>query len=317
MTSEEPTCVICFKSECTFGKLSCSHEFCTDCIEKINVGNNISCPLCRSVTASTIFSNSQLLDNSLKCDKCIRENAIIGCRTCMANLCYLCWNSVHSFGNLLFHKKTTVVKIWIDTKCHIPDHSMFDANIYCSSHKTTICCMCFEHEHRSCKIESIRSYNQTKRSEAEEQLTFIRSKINLLSDQIKKYKSFIKIKALNDQIEKKITEYHDQLVSIKEQLLHKAEAYYADVQDHINQIETVLNKYKADEALILEELNNMGDHLPITVDIKINNDDPEIQLENKLHIKFKPLDMDSLIAVDTYKYCQGTNSYILNENLVS
>jgi len=108
------TCPVCYELYKKPKYLPCYHSYCEECLVKLVVQSNITCPECRKTSGvpsggveklpNNFFINRLLDEVALKrkvegeeearCDLCIREDAVeVLCLDCSAFLCSFCVNN--------------------------------------------------------------------------------------------------------------------------------------------------------------------------------------------------------------------------------
>ena len=170
------SCPVCFEHYRDPRSLKCPHQFCLECLEKIEAtrpNGQITCPTCRAVTPLTpgsqvrdlpkpILANElqelvkQLMEpnqkeKSYKCDNCERGNvlATIHCFGCHENLYDQCY-AEHQEVPLLANHKIAPISDMVCCSSHSAEITS-----YCTDCAVGICNLCARKQYRRHKMEDI------------------------------------------------------------------------------------------------------------------------------------------------------------------
>ena len=236
------TCPICYELYKKPKYLSCYHSYCEECLVKLVVQSNITCPECRKTSVvpsggvqqlpNNFFINRLLDEIALKrkvegeeeakCDQCVREDPVeVLCLDCGIFLCNYCYGH-HKYSkeyqnhnmmplNELRPKKEEVV-IKPKAKYAMCQKHELELNFYCETCDQLVCQYCimkdhFKHDHDTVKEMAVKHRKELDKimepvEKMSEGLSVACKKVNNMRD---------KIGAQADDIDKEIDRYYEEL----------------------------------------------------------------------------------------------------------
>ena len=236
------TCPICYELYKKSKYLPCHHSYCEECLVKLVVQSNITCPECRKTSViptggvkqlpSNFFIN-RLLDEvalkckvegeqEVKCDLCVRGGTVkILCLDCGAFLCAHCYDN-HKYSNeyqnhnmialneLRSKKKGITIKP--KSKVALCQEHELELNFYCETCDKLVCQYCIMKNHLKHDHDTVKKMAVKHRKELDKVMEPVEKMIEELSVACKKVdKTRHQIELQTDDIDKEIDVYYEEL----------------------------------------------------------------------------------------------------------
>ena len=236
------SCPICYELYKKPKYLQCYHSYCEECLVKLVVQSNITCPECRKTSVVTSGGVKQLPNNffinrlldeialkrkvegeeEAKCDLCVRGDTVeVLCLDCGALLCGRCFDN-HKYSkeyqnhnmmplNEVRSKKEGITIKPKSNSVLCQEHEL-ELNFYCETCDQLVCQYCimkdhFKHDHDTVKKMAIKH-----RKELDKMMEPVEKMIEGLSVACKKVSNTRnKIGAQADDIDKEIDRYYEEL----------------------------------------------------------------------------------------------------------
>ena len=236
------SCPICYELYKKPKYLPCYHSYCEECLVKLVVQSNITCPECRKTSVvpsggvkqlpNNFFINRLLDEIALrrkvegeeeaKCDLCVRGDTVeVLCLDCGALLCGRCFDN-HKYSkeyqnhnmmplNEVRSKKEGITIKPKSNSVLCQEHEL-ELNFYCETCDHLVCQYCimkdhFKHDHDTVKKMAIKH-----RKELDKMMEPVEKMIEGLSVACKKVSNTRnKIGAQADDIDKEIDRYYEEL----------------------------------------------------------------------------------------------------------
>ena len=236
------TCPVCYELYKKPKYLPCYHSYYEECLVKLVVLSNITCPECRKTSGvpsggvkklPSNFLINRLLDEvalkrkvegeeEARCDLCVREDTVeVLCLDCSAFLCSFCVNN-HKYSrdwkehNLIplddLRSKKKEVAIKTKAKYAMCQKHELELNFYCDTCDHLVCHYCIMKDHLKHDHDTVKEMAVKHRKELDkimepvgkmiEGLSVVRKKVSNMRD---------KIEAQADNIDKEIDRYYDEL----------------------------------------------------------------------------------------------------------
>ena len=236
------TCPICYELYKYPKYLPCHHSYCEECLVKLVVQSNITCPECRKTSfvpsggvkrlPNNFFINRLLDDVALKrkvegeeeakCDHCTREDlAEVLCLDCGTFLCNYCYG-YHKYSkeyqnhnmmplNELQSKKKDIIIKPKPKFALCPKHEL-ELNFYCETCDQLVCHYCIMKDHLKHDHDTVKEMATKHRKELNKIMEPVEKMIEGLSVAHKKVSNTgDKIGAQADDIDKEIDRYYEEL----------------------------------------------------------------------------------------------------------
>ena len=236
------SCPICYELYKKPKYLPCYHSYCEDCLVKLVVQSNITCPECRktSVVSSggvkqlpNNFFINRLLDEvalkrkvegeeEAKCDHCTRENpAEVLCLDCTTLLCNYCYG-YHKYSkeyqnhNMMplneVRSKKEGITIRPKSKFALCSKHELELIFYCDTCDQLVCQYCIMKDHLKHDHDTVKEMATKHRKELDKIMEPVEKMIEGLSVVCKKVSNMRdKIGAQTDDIDKEIDRYYEEL----------------------------------------------------------------------------------------------------------
>ena len=236
------SCPICYELYKKPKYLPCYHSYCEECLVKLVVQSNITCPECRKTIAvpsggvhklpNNFFINRLLDEVALKrkvegeeeakCDLCVRGDAVeVLCLDCGAFLCSRCVdNHKHSKDwqnhNLMplndLRSKKEEVAIKPKAKYAMCQKHELELNFYCETCDQLVCHYCIMKDHLKHDHDTVKEMAIKHRKELDKIMEPVEKMIEGFSVACKKVSNTRdKIGAQADHIDKEIDRYYEEL----------------------------------------------------------------------------------------------------------
>ena len=236
------SCPICYEPYKKPKYLPCYHSYCEECLVKLVVQSNITCPECRKTTVvpsggvhklpNNFFINRLLDEVALKrkvegeeeakCDLCVRGDAVeVLCLDCSAFLCSRCVdNHKHSKDwqnhNLMplndLQSKKEEVAIKPKAKYAMCQKHELELNFYCETCDQLVCHYCIMKDHLKHDHDTVKEMAIKHRKELDKIMEPVEKMIEGFSLACKKVSNMRdKIGAQADHIDKEIDRYYEEL----------------------------------------------------------------------------------------------------------
>ena len=236
------TCPICYEFYKKPKYLPCYHSYCEECLVKLVVQSNITCPECRKTSVipsrgvkqlpNNFFINRLLDEVALKrkvegeeeakCDLCFRGDAVeVLCLDCGAFLCSRCFDN-HKYSKeyhkhnmmplneLRFKKEGITIKP--KSKFALCQEHELELNFYCETCDQLVCQYCIMKDHLKHDHDTVKKVATKHRKELDKIMEPVDKMIKGLSVARRKVSNTSdKIGAQADEIDKKIDSYYEEL----------------------------------------------------------------------------------------------------------
>ena len=236
------TCPICYELYKKPKYLPCYHSYCEECLVKLAVQSNITCPECRKTSVvpnggvkqlpNNFFIN-RLLDEvalkrkvegeeEVKCDLCVRGDAVeVLCLDCGAFLCSRCFDN-HKYSkeyqnhNMMplneLRSKKEGITIKPKSKFALCQEHELELNFYCETCDQLVCQYCIMKDHLKHDHDTVKKMAIKQRKELDKIMEPVEKMIEGLSVARKKASNMRdKIGAQADEIDKEIDGYYEEL----------------------------------------------------------------------------------------------------------
>uniref|UniRef100_A0A3Q2YC57 Tripartite motif containing 25 n=1 Tax=Hippocampus comes TaxID=109280 RepID=A0A3Q2YC57_HIPCM len=198
---DELTCSICL---CTFDcpvTTPCGHNFCQQCLLS-TWKETYSCPQCRAhysikpelkkntvlsavvdtfklrstdvSVAETAKSEAGWGAAAIRCDTCMKAEAVNTCLTCMASYCAEHLRPHRDSPVFRVHQLTEPVGDLLERIC--PDHQKL-TELFCTQHDRLICTLCLQQAHKTCNFIQPEKQRAKQKSNFSEKLDLVNKKI--------------------------------------------------------------------------------------------------------------------------------------------
>ena len=236
------TCPICYELYKKPKYLPCYHSYCEECLVKLVVQFNITCPECRKTSdvpsggveklPNNFFINRLLDEVALKrkvegeeeakCDQCVREDpAEALCLDCGIFLCNHCYGH-HKYSkeyqshNMMplneLQSKKEKIAIKPKAKYAVCQKHELELNFYCETCDQLVCHYCIMKDHLKHDHDTVKEMAVKHRNELDKIMEPVGKMIKGLSVACKKVSNTRdKIGAQADDIDKEIDRYYDEL----------------------------------------------------------------------------------------------------------
>ena len=283
------TCPICYQLFNNPKYLPCHHSYCEQCLEKMQVQNEIICPECRKEAAvppggvkdlpNNFFINRMVDElvlkrkvegeEEVKCDECDEDDPVVAyCPECNMFFCQTC-NESHKrskrfrgHGIVPLTELRSNKSIPLEAKIKLPLCKEHDEQLkyYCETCEQLICMYCTVKEHNGHDHDTVKKMATKHRNELKDVTAPVDKMIRDLSeayDNIDKMKK--KIRQRSDEVDKKIDQHYNELV---QKLMKQKEQVKQQAHDAVSQKEKALTvqleevEYAQAEVLSMKELKD-------------------------------------------------------------
>ena len=236
------TCPICYELYKKPKYLPCYHSYCEECLVKLVVQSNITCPECRKTSVAPSGGVKQLPNNffinrlldevalkrkvegeeEAKCDQCTRSDPVQAlCLDCGEFLCNHCFEH-HKYSkeyqnhnmmplNELRSKKEDIT-ITPKSKFALCQEHELELNFYCETCDQLVCQYCIMKEHFNHDHDTVKKMASKHRKELDKIIEPVEKMIEGLSVACKKVSNMRdKIGAQADDIDREIDRYYEEL----------------------------------------------------------------------------------------------------------
>ena len=236
------SCPICYELYKKPKYLPCYHSYCEECLVKLVVQSNITCPECRKTSVvpsggvkqlpNNFFINRLLDEVALKrkvegeeeakCDHCTREDpAEVLCLDCTTFLCNYCYG-YHKYSkeyqnhNMMplneVRSKKEGITIKPNLKSVLCQEHELELNFYCETCDQLVCHYCIMKDHLKHDHDTVKKMATKHRKELDKIMEPVEKIIEGLSVACKKVSNTRdKIGAQADDIDKEIDRYYEEL----------------------------------------------------------------------------------------------------------
>ena len=236
------SCPICYELYKKPKYLPCYHSYCEECLVKLVVQSNITCPECRKTSVvpsggvkqlpNNFFINRLLDEVALKrkvegeeeakCDLCVRGDAVeVLCLDCGAFLCGRCFDN-HKYSkeyqnhNMMplneVRSKKEGITIKPNSKSALCQEHELELNFYCETCDQLVCHYCIMKDHLKHDHDTVKKMATKHRKELDKIMEPVEKMIEGLSVACKKVSNTRdKIGAQADDIDKEIDRYYEEL----------------------------------------------------------------------------------------------------------
>ena len=236
------SCPICYELYKKPKYLPCYHSYCEECLVKLVVQSNITCPECRKTSVvpsggvkqlpNNFFINRLLDEVALKrkvegeeeakCDLCVRGDAVeVLCLDCGAFLCGRCFDN-HKYSkeyqnhNMMplneVRSKKEGITIKPKSKFALCQEHELELNFYCETCDQLVCQYCIMKDHLKHDHDTVKKMATKHRKELDKIMEPVEKMIEGLSVVCKKVSNTRdKIGAQADDIDKEIDRYYEEL----------------------------------------------------------------------------------------------------------
>ena len=236
------TCPICYGLYKKPKYLPCYHSYCEECLVKLVVQSNITCPECRKTSVipsrgvqqlpNNFFINRLLDEIALKrkvdgeeeakCDQCVREDPVeVLCLDCGILLCNYCYGH-HKYSkeyqnhNMMplneLRAKKEEVAIKPKAKYAMCQKHELELNFYCETCDQLVCNYCIMKDHINHDHDTVKEMGAKNKKELDKIMEPVEKMIQGLSVACKKVSNMRDtIGAQADDIDKEIDRYYEEL----------------------------------------------------------------------------------------------------------
>ena len=236
------TCPICYELYKKPKYLPCYHSYCEECLVKLVVQSNITCPECRKTSVAPSGGVTQLPNNffinrlldevalkrkvegeeEAKCDLCVRGDAVeVLCLDCGAFLCSRCFDN-HKYSkeyqthNMMplneLRSKKEGITITPKSKFALCQEHELELNFYCETCDQLVCQYCIMKDHLKHDHNTVKKMAIKHRKELDKIMEPVEKMIEGLSVACKKVSNMRdKIGAQADDIDNEIDRYYEEL----------------------------------------------------------------------------------------------------------
>ena len=236
------TCPICYELYKKPKYLPCYHSYCEECLVKLVVQSNITCPECRKTSIAPIGGVKQLPNNffinrlldevalkrkvegeeEAKCDQCTRSDPVQAlCLDCGEFLCNHCFEH-HKYGkesqnhNMMplneLRSKKEGITIKPKSKSALCQEHELELNFYCETCDQLVCQYCIMKDHLKHDHDTVKKMAIKHRKELDKIMEPVEKMIEGLSVACKKVShTRDKIGAQADDIDNEIDRYYEEL----------------------------------------------------------------------------------------------------------
>ena len=236
------SCPICYELYKKPKYLPCYHSYCEECLVKLVVQSNITCPECRKTSVvpsggvkqlpNNFFINRLLDEVALKrkvegeeeatCDLCVRGDVVeVLCLDCGAFLCGRCFDN-HKYSkeyqnhnmmplNEVRSKKEGITIKPKSKSAQCQEHEL-ELNFYCETCDQLVCHYCIMKDHLKHDHDTVKKMATKHRKELDKIMEPVEKMIEGLSVARKKVSNTRdKIRAQADDIDKEIDRHYEEL----------------------------------------------------------------------------------------------------------
>ena len=236
------TCPICYELYKKPKYLPCYHSYCEECLVKLVVQSNITCPECRKTSVApnggvkqlpNNFFINRLLDEvalkrkvegeeEAKCDQCTRSDPVqVLCLDCGEFLCNHCFEH-HKYSkeyqnhNIMplneLRSKKEGITIKPKSKFALCQEHELELNFYCETCDQLVCQYCIMKDHLKHDHDTVKMMAIKHRKELDKIMEPVEKMIEGLSVACKKVSNTRdKIEAQADDIDNEIDRYYEEL----------------------------------------------------------------------------------------------------------
>ena len=236
------SCPICYELYKKPKYLPCYHSYCEECLVKLVVQYNITCPECRKTSVvpsggvkqlpNNFFINRLLDEVALKrkvegeeeakCDQCVREDPVeVLCLDCSIFLCNYCYGH-HKYSkdyqnhNMMpineLRSKKEGITIKPKSKFALCQEHELELNFYCETCDQLVCQYCIMKDHFKHDHDTVKKMATKHRKQLDKIMEPVEKIIDGLSVARKKISNTRdKIGAQADDIDKEIDRYYEEL----------------------------------------------------------------------------------------------------------
>ena len=236
------TCPVCYELYKKPKYLPCYHSYCEECLVKLVMQSNITCPECRKTSVvptrgvkqlpSNFFINRLLDEVALKrkvegeqeakCDLCVRGDTVeVLCLDCGAFLCARCYDN-HKYSNEYQNHNTIPlnelqsrkegITIKPKSKFALCQEHELELNFYCETCDKLVCQYCIMKNHLQHDHDSVKKMATKHRKELDKVMEPTQKMIEGFSVACKKVtETRNKIESQTDDIDKEIDRYYEEL----------------------------------------------------------------------------------------------------------
>ena len=328
------TCPICYELYKKPKYLPCYHSYCEECLVKLVVQSNITCPECRKTSVVPIGGVKQLPNNffinrlldevalkrkvegeeEAKCDQCTRSDPVQAlCLDCGEFLCNHCFEH-HKYGkeyqnhnmmplNELRSKKEDIT-IKPKSKFALCQEHELELNFYCETCDQLVCQYCIMKDHLKHDHDTVKKMATKHRKELDKIMEPVEKMIEGLSVACKKVSNTRnKIGVQADDIDKEIDRYYEEL--------HRRLQQQRD--ELKKELHKVSRQKKKEVTLQLEQMEHTQAQLESINELKgamKNGSDQEAMLMKKQVVDDVKRISDSYNKLDTQPVQSATMEFI-------
>ena len=236
------SCPICYELYKKPKYLPCYHSYCEECLVKLVVQSNITCPECRKTSVvpsggvkqlpNNFFINRLLDEVALKrkvegeeeakCDLCVRGDAVeVLCLDCATFLCTRCFDN-HKYSkeyqnhNMMpineLRSKKEGMTIKPKSKFVLCQEHELELNFYCETCDQLVCHYCMMKDHFKHDHDTVKKMATKHRKQLDKIMEPVEKMIEGLSVARKKFSNTRdKIGVQADDVDKEIDRYYEEL----------------------------------------------------------------------------------------------------------
>ena len=235
-------CPICYELYKQPKYLTCYHSYCEECLVKLVVQSNITCPECRKTSVvpsggvkqlpNNFFINRLLDEIALKrkvegeeeakCDQCTRSDPVkVLCLDCGEFLCNCClehhkYSKEYQNHNMMplneLRSKKEAITIKPKSKFALCQEHELELTFYCETCDQLVCQYCIVKNHLKHDHDTVKKMATKHRKELDKIMEPVEKMIEKLSVAVKNVSNTRdKIEAQADEINKEIDRYYEEL----------------------------------------------------------------------------------------------------------
>ena len=329
-------CPICYELYKKPKYLPCYHSYCEECLVKLVVQSNITCPECRKMSVAPSGGVKQLPNNffinrlldevalkrkvegdkEAKCDLCVRGDVVevlcLDCGLCGAFLCSRCfdnhkYNKEYQDHNMMplneLRSKKEGITIKPKSKSALCQEHELELNFYCETCDQLVCQYCIMKDHLKHDHDTVKKMATKHRKELDKIMEPVEKMIEGLSVACKKVSNTRdKIGAQADDIYKEINRYY-------EKLHRRLQQQRVELMKELHEAS---RQKKKEVTLQLEQMEHTQAQLESIKELKgamKNGSDQEAMLMKKQVVDVKRIS-DSYNKLDTQPVQSATMEFV-------
>ena len=328
------SCPICYELYKKPKYLPCYHSYCEECLVKLVVQYNITCPECRKTSVvpsggvkqlpNNFFINRLLDEVALKCklegeeeakcDQCVREDPVeVLCLDCSIFLCNYCYghhkySKVYQNHNMMpineLRSKKEGITIKPKSKFALCQEHELELNFYCETCDQLVCQYCIMKDHLKHDHDTVKKM-----------ATKHRKQLDKIKEPVEKMIEGLSI------ARKKVSNMRDKIGTQAVDIDKEIDRYYEELHQRLQQQRDELKKElheacrqkKKDVTLQLEEMEHTQAQLQSIKELNgamKNGSDQEVLLMKKQVVDDVKRIRDSYNKLDTQPVQSATTEFV-------